>query len=97
MEARIDTLLGTSIPVCFGVDAMDVEFGLVCEQMKPAESNVELVRYHKKNLGILKEAHPAYIDVSPDVVSMLDHIILIFIYVESLREDQKSRRRRGQP
>ena len=76
---------------------MDVEFGLVCEQMKPAESNVELVRYHKKNLGILKEAHPAYIDVSPDVVSMLDHIILTFIYVESLREDQKSRRRRGQP
>ena len=72
---------------------MDIDFGLVCEQMKPAESDVELVRYHKKNLGILKEAHPAYIDVSSNVVSMLDHIILTFIYVESVREDHHRRKR----
>ncbi|KAG6375730.1 hypothetical protein JVT61DRAFT_2576 [Boletus reticuloceps] len=56
--------------------------------MKPAESHVELVRFHKKNLGILKEAHPAYLNVSPNVVSMLDHVILTFVYVEWLRQQQ---------
>ena len=61
--------------------------------MKPAELDVELVRFHKKNLGILKESHPAYLDVSPNVVPMLDHIILTFAYVESLWEEQSGRRR----
>ena len=60
--------------------------------MKPAESNVELVRFHRKNLGILKESHPAYLDVSPNVVPMLDHVIFTFVYVEWLRQEQVKRR-----
>ncbi|KAG8217056.1 hypothetical protein J3R82DRAFT_4941 [Butyriboletus roseoflavus] len=60
--------------------------------MKPAESDVELVRFHKKNLGILKPSHPAYLDVSTKVVPMLDHIILTFVYVESLRQEQAGSR-----
>lgn len=55
--------------------------------MKPVESNVELVRFHEKNLGILKQSHPAYLNVSPQVVPMLDHVILTFLYVESLRQE----------
>jgi len=61
--------------------------------LKPAESDVELVRFHKKNLGILKESHPAYLDVSPEVVPMLDYVILTFVYVESLRREREGRRR----
>jgi len=55
--------------------------------MKPVESNVELVRFHEKNLGILKQSHPAYLSVSPQVVPLLDHVILTFVYVESLRQE----------
>ncbi|KAG8215613.1 hypothetical protein J3R82DRAFT_7480 [Butyriboletus roseoflavus] len=58
------------------------------EQMKRAESNVELVRFHKKNLGMMKPSHPAYLEVSTEVVRMLDQIILTFVYVESLRQKQ---------
>ena len=60
--------------------------------MKPAESHEELVRFHRKNLGIMKESHPAYLNVSPKVVPMLDHVILTFVYVESLRQEQAGRR-----
>jgi len=60
--------------------------------MKSTEPNVELVRFHKKNLGIFTESHPAYLDVSPNVVPMLDHVILTFIYVESLRQEQTGSR-----
>ncbi|KAI9570679.1 hypothetical protein HD554DRAFT_2037165 [Boletus coccyginus] len=61
--------------------------------LKPSESDVHLVRFHKKNLGILKESHPAYLDVSPEAVPMLDHVVLTSVYVESLR--QKRLRERG--
>lgn len=54
---------------------------------------MELVRFHKKNLGILKESHPAYLNVSPKVVAMLDYVILTFVYVESLRREREGRRR----
>ncbi|KAH0830092.1 hypothetical protein J3R83DRAFT_1427 [Lanmaoa asiatica] len=60
--------------------------------MKPAGSDVELVRFHKKNLGILKQSHPAYLNVSTKVVPMLDHIILTFVYVESLRQERAGSR-----
>lgn len=60
------------------------------EQMKPAESNLELVRLHKKNLRIRKPLHPAYLDVSTKAVAMLDHTILTFVYVGSLRHAGQS-------
>ena len=60
--------------------------------MKPAESNVELVRFHRKNMGIMKPAHPAYLDVSPSVVSMLDFIILTFVYAEWKHKELERRR-----
>ncbi|KAG8217057.1 hypothetical protein J3R82DRAFT_4942 [Butyriboletus roseoflavus] len=56
--------------------------------MKLAESHVALVRFHKKNFGIRKQSHPPYLDVSPKVVPMLDHVILTFVYVESLRRER---------
>jgi len=63
--------------------------------MKPAESNVELVRFHRKNMGIMKPSHPAYLDVSPGVVSMLDFIILTFVYAEWKHQERERRRRRA--
>ena len=63
------------------------------EQMKIAESYDELVRFHKKNLGITKPLHPAYLDVSASVLHMLDHIILTFIYAEWLRQEGNGRKR----
>jgi len=56
--------------------------------MKLAESDVALARFHKKNFGIRKQSHPPYLDVSPKVVSMLDHVILTYVYVESLRRER---------
>lgn len=53
--------------------------------MKSAQSNLQLVRFHKENLGILKPAHPAYLNISDRVIPMLDHIIFTFVYVETLR------------
>lgn len=56
--------------------------------MKLAESNVALARFHKKNFGIRKQSHPPYLDVSPAVRHMLDHVILTYVYVESLRRER---------
>ena len=56
--------------------------------MKLADSNVPLARFHKKNFGIRKQSHPPYLDVSPKVVPMLDHVILTYVYVESLRRER---------
>lgn len=55
--------------------------------MKRAKSRVEVVRFHKKNLA-KKPSHPAYLDGSTEVVPMLDHIILAYVYVELLRQTQ---------
>ena len=53
---------------------------------------MELVRFHRKNIGIRKPAHPAYLDVSPRVVSMLDFIILTFVYAEWKHKELERRR-----
>jgi len=56
--------------------------------MKLAESGVPLARFHRKNFGIRKQSHPPYLDVSLEVVRMLDHVILTYVYVESLRRER---------
>ena len=63
--------------------------------MKPADSNVELVRFHKKNVGVLKPAHPAYLDFSAEMVMMLDHVVLTFVYAESLRQERDANTRQS--
>lgn len=56
--------------------------------MKLAESDVALAKFHKKNFGIRKQSHPPYLDISPKVIAMLDHVILTYVYVESLRRER---------
>ncbi|KAN0073866.1 hypothetical protein V8E55_012120 [Tylopilus felleus] len=56
--------------------------------MKLAGSDVALARFHRKNFGIRKQSHPPYLNVSPKVVPMLDHVILTYVYVESLRRER---------
>ncbi|KAF9228913.1 hypothetical protein BS17DRAFT_772705 [Gyrodon lividus] len=64
--------------------------------LKPADSDFELARFHKKNLGIMKESHPPYINVSSRAVHMMDHIILTYVYAEKLRQDRGGQRNRSQ-
>ncbi|KIK93043.1 hypothetical protein PAXRUDRAFT_829396 [Paxillus rubicundulus Ve08.2h10] len=64
--------------------------------LKAAESDVELARFHQKNLGIRKESHPPYLDVSSKVVHMMDHIIITYLYVEKLRQEQGGQRHQSQ-
>ncbi|KAF8842600.1 hypothetical protein BDN67DRAFT_1009631 [Paxillus ammoniavirescens] len=63
--------------------------------LKPAESDIELARFHQKNLGIRKESHPPYLDVSPTVVHIMDHIIVTYVYVEELRRRRNQRRQQS--
>jgi len=48
-------------------------------------SKTEVARYHRSSLGIVGPKKKARLDVDPDVVHMLDLIILTFVYVEKLR------------
>jgi len=63
--------------------------------MKAADTTAELVRFHQKNMGIRKPPHPAYLDISPKVVPILDHVILTFVYVEWLRQERSKRQHAG--
>ncbi|KIJ58383.1 hypothetical protein HYDPIDRAFT_141546 [Hydnomerulius pinastri MD-312] len=57
-------------------------------------SNVELAKFHKKNLGFLKPSHSPYLNVSSAVTHMVDHIVITYIYAEALREAQQARQSR---
>lgn len=49
----------------------------------------EVARYHRGSLGIIGSKKKPSLDVDPDVVHMLDLIILTFVYVEKLRADKE--------
>ncbi|KIJ07881.1 hypothetical protein PAXINDRAFT_102772 [Paxillus involutus ATCC 200175] len=63
--------------------------------LKPAGSDVKLARFHKQNLGIFKEFHPPYLDVSSTVVHIMDHIIVTHIYAEELRHQRNQPRQQS--
>ena len=50
-------------------------------------SKTEVARYHRGTLGIIGPKKKSRLDVDPDVMHMLDLIILTFVYVEKLRMD----------
>ncbi|KAN0098006.1 hypothetical protein V8E55_002452 [Tylopilus felleus] len=47
----------------------------------------QLVKFHKRNLGIRKKSHPPFLEISQEVTHMLDHIIVTYIYMERMRQD----------
>ncbi|KAF9235680.1 hypothetical protein BU15DRAFT_89512 [Melanogaster broomeanus] len=55
---------------------------------------VKVARYHRGTLGIIGPKKKPCLEVDPDVMHMLDLIILTFVYVEKLRKD-KERAARG--
>ncbi|KAG2041938.1 hypothetical protein BDR03DRAFT_1089127 [Suillus americanus] len=52
-------------------------------------SRTEVARFHRSTLGIVGKKRKAMLEVSPEVAHMMDTIIMTFIYVERLREDQE--------
>jgi len=52
-------------------------------------SRTEVARYHGGTLGIIGPKTKPHLDVDPDVMHMLDLIVLTFIYVEKLRKDKE--------
>ncbi|KAF9230216.1 hypothetical protein BU15DRAFT_91162 [Melanogaster broomeanus] len=57
-------------------------------------SRTEVARYHRGSLGIIGHKKKPHLEVDPDVMHMLDLIVLTFVYVEKLRMD-KERHARG--
>ncbi|KAF8838893.1 hypothetical protein BDN67DRAFT_933052 [Paxillus ammoniavirescens] len=53
------------------------------------ESRTEVARYHRGSLGIIGPKKKPCLDVHPDVMHMLDLIVLTFVYVEKLRKDKE--------
>ncbi|KIJ92477.1 hypothetical protein K443DRAFT_685227 [Laccaria amethystina LaAM-08-1] len=45
--------------------------------------------YHRRSLGILSPAHPAYLEVFPIGEHMVDLIVVTLIYIERLRQEKK--------
>ncbi|KAF9232115.1 hypothetical protein BU15DRAFT_81582 [Melanogaster broomeanus] len=58
-------------------------------------SRTEVARYHRGTLGIIGPKKKPHLDVDPDVMHMLDLIILTFVYVEKLRKDKERAARNG--
>jgi len=58
-------------------------------------SRTEIARYHRATLGIIGKKRKACLEVAPEAEHMLDLVILSFIYVEKLRMDKETRRKRA--
>ncbi|KAF9232128.1 hypothetical protein BU15DRAFT_55372, partial [Melanogaster broomeanus] len=59
------------------------------------ESRSEIARYHRATVGIIGKKRKASLEIAPQAEHMLDLVILTFIYVEKLRMDKETRRKRG--
>ncbi|KIJ07880.1 hypothetical protein PAXINDRAFT_60208, partial [Paxillus involutus ATCC 200175] len=53
------------------------------------DSQDELAKYHNRNLGIRSPSHPPYLEISPSVTHILDYIIVTFVYIETLSQQQQ--------
>lgn len=51
--------------------------------------------YHRSSLGILSPAHAAYLEIFPVGEHMVDLIVVTFIYMERLRQEEEAQRTRG--
>ncbi|KAI6140338.1 hypothetical protein BKA82DRAFT_4398446 [Pisolithus tinctorius] len=57
--------------------------------LKEEGSDLELAKYHQRNLGIMSPSHAPYLEVSPSVSHMLDYVVITFIYAEKLSQDKQ--------
>ncbi|KIJ61070.1 hypothetical protein HYDPIDRAFT_177152 [Hydnomerulius pinastri MD-312] len=66
----------------------DMDFRVVVLSLDD-DSRAEVTRSHRSTLGIIGPKQQACLDVHPDVMHMLDLIVLTFVYVEKLRMDKE--------
>ncbi|KAI0044128.1 hypothetical protein FA95DRAFT_1608806 [Auriscalpium vulgare] len=48
-----------------------------------------LARFHRSSLGIIGKKHRAYLEVTQEVIPIIDEVIMTFIWVETRREDRQ--------
>ncbi|KIJ58384.1 hypothetical protein HYDPIDRAFT_119575 [Hydnomerulius pinastri MD-312] len=63
-------------------------------QLYEENSDMELVKFHQKNWGIMKPSHPPYLDISSSVEHMLDLVIITYLCADKLREDEERAKER---
>ncbi|KAL4075261.1 hypothetical protein V8B97DRAFT_1915875 [Scleroderma yunnanense] len=72
------------------IDSLDsLALLTVGPQLKAEGSSTRLVKYHKRNLGILSPSHAPYLEVSHSVSHMLDYVVVTFIYAEKLSKKRE--------
>ncbi|OAX34858.1 hypothetical protein K503DRAFT_697927 [Rhizopogon vinicolor AM-OR11-026] len=73
-----------------GPDGHSYRWDLNIRLSQNNESQTELARSHRATLGIIGKKRKATLEVSPEVAhSMMDTVIMTFIYVEKLRMDME--------
>ncbi|KAF8802958.1 hypothetical protein BYT27DRAFT_7049005, partial [Phlegmacium glaucopus] len=61
----------------------------VCKLYLKEGSKPLVASYHRRRLGIIGDARPASLEISPQGQHMVDLIVVTFIFVEKLRTDRK--------
>jgi hypothetical protein len=51
-----------------------------------------VARYHCNSLGILSPTHAAYLEVFPAGEHIVDLIVVTFIYIERLRQEEEAQK-----
>ncbi|KAI6111325.1 hypothetical protein F5141DRAFT_1063631 [Pisolithus sp. B1] len=57
--------------------------------LKVQGTNLQLVKYHKCNMGIMSPSHPPYLEISPLVYHILDLVLVTFIYAEKMSKKKE--------
>ncbi|KAL4065947.1 hypothetical protein J3A83DRAFT_337971 [Scleroderma citrinum] len=55
----------------------------------------ELARSHRRSLGIIGPKREPSLEIHPDLMPILDTVVLTFVYVEKLRMEKAGKRKRG--
>ncbi|KAI6107311.1 hypothetical protein EDD17DRAFT_1713277 [Pisolithus thermaeus] len=53
-------------------------------------TNLQLVKYHRRNVGIVSPSHPPYLEISPSVYHILDLVLVTFIYAERISKRREA-------
>ena len=97
MIVRID---GTCIPLwlwyvtsCPSVVLILMHY---CRQLSQDDATRrELARSYRRSLGIFGPKREPSLDIHPDLMPIIDTVVLTFVYVEKLRMDKEERRKRA--
>ncbi|KAI6037146.1 hypothetical protein BKA83DRAFT_4172375 [Pisolithus microcarpus] len=60
------------------------------DELKVQGTSLQLVKYHRRNVGIMSPSHPPYLEISPSVYHILDLVLVTFIYVERISKRREA-------